>query len=100
MLDEKRFQKTAPKENLHNAILENRKKLTLSGILDVDCFDEESITLFTDDGALCIKGSDLHLSKLSVETGEVSVEGRVDSLVYSDGDTKSKGMSFLARLFR
>lgn len=100
MLDEKRFQKSAPKETLHNAILENRKKLTLSGIEDVDCFDEESITLFTDDSALCVKGSDLHLSKLSVETGEVSIEGKIDSLVYSDGEMKSKGMNFFARLFR
>lgn len=100
MLDEKRFQKTLPKETLHNAILENRKKLTLSGIEDVDCFDEESITLFTDDGSLTVKGSDLHINKLSVETGEVSIEGRVDSLIYSDGESKSKGMSFFARLFR
>lgn len=100
MLDEKRFQKTAPKETLQSVILENRKKLTLSGIEDVDCFDEESITLFTEEGSLIVKGSDLHINKLSVETGEVSIAGRVDSLVYSDGDTKSKGMSFFSRLFR
>ncbi len=101
MLDEKRFSKAAPKEVLHNLILENRKKLTLSGIEDVDCFDEESITLFTDEGTLTIKGSELHINKLSVETGEVAIEGQVDSLVYSDAaGGKSKGMSFLARMFR
>ncbi len=101
MLDEKRFAKTTPKEVLHNMILENRKKLTLSGIEDVDCFDEESITLFTDSCSLTIKGSGLHINKLSVETGDVSIEGQIDSLVYSDGDTgKTKGLGFLARMFR
>ncbi len=101
MLDEKRFSKTAPKEVLHNLILENRKKLTLSGIEDVDSFDEESITLFTDTGTLTVKGSELHINKLSVESGEVSIEGHVDSLVYSDGESsKTRGMGFFARMFR
>lgn len=100
MLDEKRFTKTAPKEVAHNLILENRKKLTLSGIEDVDSFDEESIVLLTEGGTLSICGEGLHINKLSVETGEVSIEGHVDSLVYSDGSSgKGKG-GFLARLFR
>ena len=101
MLDEKRFAKTAPKEVLHNVILENRKKLTLSGIEDVDSFDEACITLFTDTGMLTVKGTDLHINRLSVETGEVLIEGHVDALLYADGERgKTKGMSFLARMFR
>ena len=101
MLDEKRFGKTAPKEVLHNLILENRKKLTLSGIEDVDSFDEDSITLFTETGSLSIKGAQLHINRLNVESGEVSIEGEIDSLVYSDGDgAKGKGLGFLARMFR
>lgn len=100
MLDEKRFTKSAPKEAVHNLILESRKKLTLSGIEDVDSFDEESIVLLTDTGTLSIGGDGLHINKLSVETGEVSIEGHVDSLIYSDGAVgKGKG-GFLARLFR
>ncbi len=101
MLDEKRFSKTTPKETLHNVILENRKKLTLSGIADVDSFDEDSITLFTDTGTLSVRGSSLHINKLSVETGEVMIEGEINALVYSDGeDSKTRGMGFLAKLFR
>lgn len=101
MLDEKRFSKPTPKEVIHNVILENRKRLTLSGIEDVDSFDEDTIVLFADGCSLTVKGSGLHINKLSVETGEVSIEGEVDSLVYSDGDTaKNRGMGFLARLFR
>ena len=79
--------------------MENRKKLTLSGIEDVDCFDEDSITLFTDTGTLTIRGAQLHINKLSVESGEVTIEGEIDSLVYTDGDTH-KGHGFLSRLFR
>lgn len=101
MLDEKRFSKPAPKEVLHNVILENRKKLTLSGIEDVDSFDEETIVLFTDTGSLTVKGTELHINKLSVESGEVSIEGQIDSLLYADGDSgKGHGMGFFARLFR
>ncbi|MBE7024580.1 MAG: sporulation protein YabP [Ruminococcaceae bacterium] len=101
MLDEKRFTKPAPKEVIHNVILENRKRLTLSGIEDVDSFDEETIVLFADSGSLTVKGTGLHINKLSVETGEVSIEGEVDSLVYTDGESgKTRGMGFLARLFR
>ena len=101
MLDEKRFTKAAPKEALHNMILENRKKLTLSGIEDVDSFDEECIILLTETGTLTVKGAVLHINRLSVETGEVLIEGEVDSLVYSDGDSgKTKGMGFLSRLLR
>ena len=101
MLDEKRFTKTVPKETLHNVILENRKKLTLSGIADVDSFDEESITLFTDTGTLSVRGSSLHINKLSVETGEVMIEGEIDALLYADGEnSKTRGMGYLAKLFR
>lgn len=101
MLDEKRFSKTPAKpEVLHNLILENRKKLTLSGIADVDSFDEEAITLFTDTGTLEVKGEALHIHKLSVETGEVSIEGRIDSLFYSDGSSSKTRGNLLSRLFR
>ncbi len=101
MLDEKRFTKPAPKEVIHNVIMESRKKLTLSGIEDVDSFDEETIVLFTDTGSLTVKGEDLHINRLSVESGEVLIEGHIDSLIYADGDGgKTRGMGFFSRLFR
>ncbi len=101
MLDEKRFTKPAPKEAMHNLILENRKKLTLSGIEDVDSFDEESISLFTDSGLLTVRGDSLHIQKLSVESGEVLITGQIDSLVYSEEDGRARrGIGFLAKLFR
>ena len=59
----------------HNAILENRQRLQLSGVTDVDSFDEDEIRLFTQLGELTIKGKDLHINEISVESGDVSVEG-------------------------
>ena len=65
----------------HNAILENRQRLQLSGVTDVDSFDEDEIRLFTQLGELTIKGKDLHINEISVESGDVSVEGDIWALV-------------------
>ena len=100
MIDEKRFSKTAAKEITQNVIMENRRKLSVSGVEDVDSFDEEAIVLFTQAGTLSIKGDDLHINKLSVETGEVSVEGDISSLVYSDDEHGSRGAGLLSKLFK
>lgn len=100
MIDEKRFAKTSVKESAQNIILENRKRLSISGTEDVESFDEDSIVLYTELGVLNIKGSDLHINKLSIESGEVVVEGEIDSITYTDEDAKSKGLGFFGRLFK
>ncbi len=82
----------------HNIILEDRKKLIVSGVIDIDSFDESLIVAFTDMGDLNIKGKDLHINKLNVETGELSVEGDISTLIYSD-DTKRDG-GFFSKLFK
>ena len=82
----------------HHLVMENRKKLTLTAVRDVTMFEENRIVLDTQMGELTITGQGLHLNNLSVETGEISVEGRVDSMSYDD-DPISK-QSLLARLFR
>ena len=82
----------------HNIILEDRKKLIVSGVIDIDSFDESLIVAFTDMGDLNIKGKDLHINKLNVETGELSVEGDISTLIYSD-DTKIDG-GFFSKLFK
>ena len=83
---------------VHHLVMENRKKLTLTAVRDVTMFEENRIVLDTQMGELTITGQGLHLNNLSVETGEISVEGRVDSMSYDD-DPISK-QSLLARLFR
>ncbi len=82
----------------HSLILEDRKRLSLSGVKDVAGFSEQSVTLLTELGELCVKGSDLHIGSFSQETGELSLDGVVDSLVYSESRQTEGG--FFARLFR
>ena len=85
----------------HKAELYNREKGNLTGILDVISFDETTIVLDTDMGLLTIKGKDLHVSRLTLEKGEIDIDGRMDSLVYSSNEAYRKsGQSLLARLFK
>jgi len=66
----------------HRLSLDNRAKLTLTGVEDVERFDETEIVMSTSAGALIIKGEELHIEKLSLDGGEIHVTGRVDSLTY------------------
>lgn len=82
----------------HNIIMENRRNLTISGVMDIDSFDEETVVLFTEDGELTIKGENLHINKIDVDSGDLLMEGLVDSLAYSDNQQQKGG--FFAKLFR
>ncbi len=82
----------------HNCILEDRKRLSVSGVNNVESFDEETIIASTDYGDLTIKGQKMHITKLSLEVGELAIEGEFFSLSYSE--SVQKGGSFLSRVFR
>lgn len=82
----------------HHVILEGRSRMAIAGVEDVESFDEESVVCHTSKGLLLIKGSGLHIDKLNIEGGELSVEGLVSSIVYED-DVKSDG-GFWSRVFR
>lgn len=82
----------------HNIMLEDRHMLTVSGVSDVDSFDEEAVTVFTDMGELTVRGSNLHINRLSVEVGELTVEGNISALIYTD-DT-ARGGGFFSKVFR
>ncbi|MBE5972193.1 MAG: sporulation protein YabP [Lachnoclostridium sp.] len=85
----------------HKLELYNREKGTVTGVLDVISFDENTIVLDTDMGLLTIKGKDIHVSRLSLEKGELDLEGRTDSLVYSSNESYRKSnQSLLSRLFK
>ena len=87
-----------PKQN-HNIILENRKSLSISGITDVDSFDEREISLYTEMGELTVQGRELHIDAMSVETGNMTITGDIWALVYGDKDSRGP-ISALGRLFR
>lgn len=86
-------------KSFHNVIMENRKTLTLSGVNDVDSFDERCIVLYTQLGELVIRGRNLHVNSMSVETGDMTIDGEIWSLNYGDKDKKGAS-SFLGKLFR
>ena len=85
----------------HKVLLANRKSANFSGVLDVLSFDVNEILLETEQGMLLIKGNDLHVNRLSLEKGEIDIEGRIDSLTYSEPKNVTKQTeSLLGRLFK
>lgn len=85
----------------HRFAMEDRRKASLTGITDVYSFDPAKVVLESDYGMVTIKGADLHVNRLSVEKGELDVDGRIDSVSYSEtGGFSKKGESFMGRLLR
>lgn len=85
----------------HKMTMMNRKNCSLTGVVDVIAFDENEVILETDMGMLMLKGQGLHVKRLTLEQGEVELEGKVDSFLYSEQKSlAAKGESFLGRLFK
>ena len=84
----------------HNIVLENREKLSLTGVSDVDTFDENKIVLFIPDDTIIIEGEDLHIQKLDVAEGQLVIEGEINSIVYSDKNYGGKQKGFLRKLLK
>mgnify|MGYP000857214510 len=83
MTDERKSSTKTP----HSLILENRKLLTATGVSNVDSFDEDTIIAYTDLGEIVIKGKGLHISKLNLETGEMNLDGEINSVSYSENQS-------------
>ncbi len=85
----------------HKLSLNNRKDCTICGVVDVLSFDVNEILLETEQGMLMIRGSALHVTRLTLEKGEIEVDGKIDSLTYSEnGLSANRDGSFLAKLFK
>lgn len=82
----------------HHVIIEGRNRLSVAGVEEVESFDENGIVLVTSRGTLVVRGSGLHIDKLSIDGGELNVEGQVDSLEYEESQTSGGG--FWSRLFK
>jgi len=91
-------EKYRPTEAPHSAFLENRSKLSLTGVTDVESFDEAEVAVNTSQGALIISGSGLHIEKLSLDSGDVVVRGSIDVLKYEETAISSGG--FFSRMFK
>ena len=94
-MEEQRIAKT------HKLVINNRKTSMVTGVLDVLSFDLNEILLETEQGMLMVKGTDLHVNRLSVEKGEVDLSGNIDSIAYTGPNQLERQTDgFLARLFK
>ncbi len=100
MISEEYSKNQIKNDTIQNIILENRRKLSISGVLDVLSFDDQIVILETDLGMLTIKGEDLRINKLSIDTTEVVIEGEINNLSYSEKQDKKTSGSLLGKIFK
>lgn len=81
----------------HNIIMEGRKILTITGVKEIDSFDLNNVVANTCMGELSIKGNNLHINNLNVDTGELNIEGEVVALFYNASKEKN---SILSKIFK
>ncbi len=85
---------------IQNIVLENREKLSISGVLDVLSFDDQIIIVETELGLLTIKGEDLRINKLSIDTSETIVNGNIMQIAYSENTVEKKGEGIFSKIFK
>ena len=85
---------------IQKLILENRGKLSISGVLDVLSFDDQVVIVETELGLLTVKGENIRINKLSIDTSEVIVEGDIASLTYSDKNAEKTKGSIMSKIFK
>ncbi len=85
---------------MQNIILENRNKLTITGVLDVLSFDDEIVILETELGLLTAKGENIKINKVSLESADVIIEGEIRSLEYSNKNYDKKQGNFISKIFK
>lgn len=85
---------------IQNLILENRNKLSISGVKDVLSFDDQIVIMETELGLLTVKGENLKINKLSIDTQEVIVEGEINNLGYNDHTKKELDGGIFSKIFK
>ena len=98
MIDEKKINSTIGV--MQNIILENREKLNVTGINDILSFDDQIIIVETELGLLTIKGEDLRINKLSIDTSETIVNGNIMQIAYSENTMEKKGEGIFSKIFK
>lgn len=75
----------------YGLVMDDRKRIQLTGVTDVESFDETQIALHTQGGRLIITGKELHVSSLQLENGRLHVEGSIDAIVYDGAPGRRRG---------
>ena len=97
-MDDKKQNKIIRADLPHNIIMENRSKISISGVENAESYNETEIILHTSKGVLIIKGEGMNLSKLNLDSGEITVNGRITVLEYVE--PKQSGGSIFSKIFR
>ena len=84
----------------HNVVLVNKKQMTVSGVVRVENFNESVIVIMTDYGQMTIEGAGLHISRLSLETGDMNIDGDVAGLFYSGDSVDRKSSNLFSKIFK
>lgn len=85
----------------HKISLNNRLAGSMTGVREVISFDGGEIILDTEQGIMIVKGEDLHVTRLTLDKGEVEISGRIDGILYTENEDKKREKgSFLAKLFQ
>ena len=85
---------------IQNLVLENREKLSVSGVNDVLSFDDQVVMVDPELGLLTVKGENIHINKLSLDTAEVIIEGEISSLSYSQKSIEKSSGTLLSKIFK
>ena len=85
---------------IQNLLLENRGKLNVSGVNDVLSFDDQVVIVDTELGLLTVKGENIRITKLSLDTAEVVIEGEISSLTYSNSKQDKSNSTLLSKIFK
>lgn len=101
MIDERKSMNINVNPNIvQNLVLENRGKLSVSGVNDVLSFDDQVVMVDTELGLLTVKGENIRINKLSLDTAEVIIEGEISSLAYSQNKQEKNAGTILSKIFR
>ncbi len=84
----------------HKVILENREKMTITAVEDVESFDDEKVVVITDMGTMTVTGGDFRISRLNVDDGQLVIEGEIDEVAYSNTIRSDKSGGIFGKLFR
>jgi len=85
---EKEMNGKAASARPHSLALENRERAALTGINEVLAFDENQVILMTESGEIALTGENLHVTRLMLEEGQLTVEGRLDGIFYTQRQSR------------
>ncbi|MBO6062218.1 MAG: sporulation protein YabP [Clostridia bacterium] len=90
---------TALRLRSHSVHMEDRSRLSITGVTEVGCFNEHEVVISTEAGGMLMEGAGLHITKLDLEEGQIIIEGEICAIEYEDEPPAKKG-SLLSRMFR